>query len=145
LEGGEVRLQALSEKGNVPVGFMLDGLQALTVKQLDPRDFLTVELLRCPFCVHPIELGNIADLEFDGTRFRLLLPQKRIQEVRCAFCNRLNRVLSPGGEPFPVEFLPLKKDSFAYQLDQFVNQAPPQPSQERSGCLGLLALLLPFR
>ena len=145
MDRGEVRLQVLSEKGSVPAGFTLDRLQTLTVKQLDPRDFLTVELFRCPFCVHPIVLGNIADAEFDGTHYRILLPQKRTQEVRCSYCNRLNRVLSPGGEPFPVEFQPLKKDSFACQLDQFLNQPPPQPPQERSGCLGLLALLMPFR
>ena len=137
-----MRVQIISEKGGAAAAFRLDRLQSLTVKKLDPGDFLAVEVLRCPFCSHDIVLGNIGDLSYDGARYRLLLPQKRNAEVRCAHCNRINHVLESAAEPFAVEFRPLKRDSFEAQVDQFVNQPPPQTVSERAGCLGLL--LFPF-
>jgi|GEM_PF-3374352 len=140
--GGEVRLQVISEKGGAAAAFRLDRLQSLTLKKLNPEDFLSIEILRCPFCSHDIALGNIGDLTFDGARFRLLLPQKRTGEVRCAHCNQVNHVLDSAAEPFVVEFRPMKRDSFEAQVDQFVNQPPPHSAPQRAGCLGLL--IVPF-
>ena len=145
MDSKEVNLHILSGTGSATAGFSLDRLQSLTVKQLEPKDFLTVEVFRCPLCMHGIVLGNFADVEFDGTAYHLLLPRKNTADIRCAHCNRVNRVLTPAGEPLRVSLKAPKKDSFEYQVDQFLQQPPPQPAVRTGGCLGLLLPLSFFR
>jgi hypothetical protein len=66
-------------------------------------------------------------------------------EVRCEYCGRPNRALLPADEPLEVSVVPLKKDSFEYQVDQFLRQPPPPAAPERAGCLGLLLFFLAHR
>ena len=125
--------------------FGLEHLELLAAKTLDPADLLAVELFRCPLCGHGIVLGAVAEPVREGQGFRLRLPVKRTMEMRCVYCGRPNRALMPAEEPLEVSVVPVKKDSFEYQVDQFLRQPPPPASPERPGCLGLLLFFLVHR
>lgn len=124
------------------VSFGVDRLESVTAKALEPTDLLAVELFRCPLCGHGITVGTVAEPARQGQGFLLRLPLKRVVETRCDFCGRPNRAHLPAEEPLEVPVVPLKRDSFEYQVDQFLSQPPPPAAAERSGCLGLLLVFL---
>jgi len=140
-----VEMEATGGGRSGTVSFSVERLESLTAKTLDPADLLAVELFRCPLCNHGIVLGAVADPVRDGQGFRLRLPLKRLVEARCDYCGRPNRALLPAEEPLEVGVIPLKKDSFEYQVDQFLRQPPPPAAPERWGCLGLFLFFLVHR
>ncbi len=145
VKGRTVEVEAAAGGRTGTAAFALDRLEATASKAAEPGDLLPIELFRCPLCGHGIVLATMAEPVRDGARFLLRLPRKRTVEVRCDYCGRPNRALAPAEDPLEVPVVPLKKDSFEYQLDQFLRLPPPPAAPERSGCLGLFLFFSALR
>ncbi len=145
LKGKTVEMEVTEGGRTGTASFLVDRLETLTAKPLEPSDLLPVELFRCPLCNYGLVLGAVAEPLRDGTAFRLHLPLKRSVEVRCDFCGRPNHAFVPSEEPLVVPVVPLKRSSFDHQVDQFLSQPPPPAAPERSGCLGIFLFFLAHR